>query len=127
MEWTKDKFKISTDKTLLNLEAVHNYLSKESYWAKNISKAKIKTACENSLCFGIYENENHTLPTSKQIGLARVVTDYATFAYLCDVYVVPEYQGTGLGKWLMNCVMSHPNLQTLKRFILANKDAHGIY
>lgn len=120
MVWTKNNFKISTDKTLLNMEAVHHYLSKESYWAKNISKTKIKTACENSLCFGLYENE-------KQIGLARLITDYSTFAYLCDVYVLPEYQGNGLGKWLMNCVMSHPDLQTLRRWTLATKDAHGLY
>lgn len=120
MEWTKDKFKISTDKTLLNFEAVHHYLSKESYWAKNISETKIRTACANSLCFGLYEDK-------KQVGLARLITDYATFAYLCDVYVLPEYQRNGLGKWLMNCVMAHPDLQTLRRWILATKDAQGLY
>ena len=120
MEWTKDNFKISTDRNLLNVVAVHAYLSKESYWAKNISEARVKSACENSLCFGMYE-------AGKQIGLARLITDYATFAYLCDVYVLPQYQGKGLGKWLMNCVMAHPDLQTLRRWILATKDAQGLY
>lgn len=120
MEWIKDNFKISTDKNLLSVAAMHAYLSKESYWAKNISEGRIKIACENSLCFGVYENE-------KQIGLARVISDYATFAYLCDVYILAEYQGNGLGKWLMACVMAHTDLQTVRRWTLGTKDAHGLY
>ena len=120
MEWTKDNFKISTDKSLLDIPSIRKYLAFESYWAKNISEARVKVACENSLCFGLYDSE-------RQIGLARVVTDYSTFAYLCDVYVLPEYQGKGLGKWMMSCVMAHADLQTLRRWILATKDAHGLY
>ena len=120
MEWTKDNFKISTDKDLLSFTAMHAYLSKESYWAKNISEERIKTACENSLCFGVYEH-------GSQIGLARIITDYATFAYLCDVYIHPEYLGKGLGKWLMACVMAHPDLQTVRRWTLGTKDAQGLY
>ena len=120
MEWTQNNFKISDDSSLLNMTAIHDYLSNQSYWAKNISAARVKAACENSLCFGLYD-------VNDQIGLARVITDYATFAYLCDVYVLPAYQGKGLGKWLMSCVMGHPELQELRRWILATKDAHGLY
>ena len=120
MEWTKDKFKISTDKNLLNVSAMHAYLSKESYWAKNISEARIKIACENSLCFGVYDAE-------KQIGLARVITDFAVHAHISDVYILPSYQGQGLGKWLMACVMQHPDLQQLRRWALGTKDAHDLY
>ena len=120
MEWTKDKFKVSTDKNLLNVSAMHAYLSKESYWAKNISEARIKIACENSLCFGVYDAE-------KQIGLARVITDFAVHAHISDVYILPSYQGKGLGKWLMACLMQHPDLQQLRRWSLGTKDAHDLY
>ena len=120
MEWAKDNFKISTDKGLLSVTAMHAYLSNESYWAKNISEARIKASCENSLCFGVYDNK-------KQIGLARVITDYVTYGYLCDVYILPEYQGKGLGKWLITCVMAHPDLQSIRRWTLGTKDAQDLY
>jgi GNAT superfamily N-acetyltransferase len=120
MEWVKDGFKISTDKNLLNVTAMHAYLSKESYWAKNISEARIKRACENSLCFGVYND-------AKQIGLARVITDYAVHAHISDVYILPAYHSKGLGKWLMACIMQHPDLQQLRRWSLGTKDAHGLY
>jgi GNAT superfamily N-acetyltransferase len=120
MEWIKGDFRISTDKNLLNVRAIHSYLSKESYWAMNISEQRVQKSCENSLCFGVYNG-------TEQIGFARAITDYATFSYLADVYILPAYQGKGLGKWLMECIMAHPDLQELRRWILATKDAHGLY
>ncbi len=116
----KGNFLISTDKEKLDLSAIHHYLSTESYWAKQIPIEIVKKCIENSLCFGIYENK-------KQIGFARVISDYSTFAYLADVYVLTEYRKQGLSKWLMEFIMSHPELQGLRRFSLATLDAHGLY
>lgn len=123
-ERSRDGFFVSTDPGKLDLEAVHGYLSAESYWAKGIPKEMVARSLANSLCFGVYERVEGGL---RQIGLARVVSDYATFAYLADVFIRPEYQGRGLGKWLMSCVMEHPNLQGLRRWSLATRDAHGLY
>lgn len=111
---------IYTDPAKANAEAIHKYLSEDSYWAENVAFETVKRSLEHSLCFSLYES-------GKQIGLARVITDRATFAYLCDVYVLPEFRGQGLSKWLMNCVQSHPDLQNLRRFMLATKDAHKLY
>lgn len=111
---------ISTNKTLLNMECIHNYLSNESYWAANISKEIVIRSIENSLCFGLYFDDT-------QIGFARVITDKATFAYLADVFVLKEYRGKGLSKWLMQVIHEHPELQTLRRWILGTRDAHGLY
>ena len=116
----KDGFCISTDKTKLDLKAVHHFLSTQSYWCLNIPYEKVEQAAANSLCFGLYHNE-------QQIGYARIITDYATVAYLGDVYVLPAYRGHGLSKWLMQTIMAHPQLQGLRRWILATKDAHGLY
>jgi len=115
----RDEFTISTDPARLDLEAIYAYLSR-SYWANGRAKATVAKSLQHSLCFGLYEHE-------RQIGLARVVSDYATFAYLCDVYVLEEFQGRGLGKWLMQTVMAHPELQGLRRWSLATRDAHGLY
>ena len=114
-------FTISTDPQRLDAHAVHAYLSGESYWAAGIPFDVVRRALDNSLCFGLYHD------TRGQVGLARVVTDRATFAWLCDVYVLPEFRGAGLGKWLMRCVMEHPSLQGLRRFMLRTKDAHDLY
>ena len=111
---------IYTDPAKANAGAIHKYLSEDSYWAENIPFETVKRSLEHSLCFSLYETE-------KQIGLVRVITDRTTFAYLCDVYVLPEFRGQGLSKWLMDCVQSHPDLQNLRRFMLATKDAHGLY
>lgn len=111
---------IYTDPAKADARAVHKYLSEDSYWAENISLETVAKSLENSLCFSVYT-------AGKQIGLARVITDKATFAYLCDVYVLPEFRGQGLSKWLMECVQAHPDLQQLRRFMLATKDAHGLY
>lgn len=113
-------FCISTDKSKLDLQTVHHFLSKESYWSQNIPFETVKTASENSLTFGVYHH-------NQQIGYARIVSDYATVAYLGDVYILPEFRGQGLSKWLMATIMNHPNLQGLRRWILLTADAHGLY
>lgn len=113
-------FTVSTDPQRLDAAAVHAYLSGQSYWARNIPFDIVQRSLQHSLCFGLYEDD-------RQIGLARVITDQATFAYLCDVYVLPAYQRHGLGKWLVQCVLEHPSLQRLRRFMLRTQDAHGLY
>jgi GNAT superfamily N-acetyltransferase len=110
---------ITTDPARLDVEAIYYYLS-ASYWAKNRSRESVERSLKNSLCFGLYD-------AGQQIGLARVISDFATFAYLCDVYVLDVYQGKGLGTWLLRSVMSHPDLQNLRRWILATRDAHRLY
>ncbi len=111
---------ISTDRTLINFDAVHYYLDKESYWSAGIPAERLLNAIENSMCFGIYKQ-------NKQAGFARVVTDKATFAYICDVFVLPEHRRLGLSKWLIQTIKQHPELQGLRRWTLATADAHGLY
>jgi GNAT superfamily N-acetyltransferase len=118
--YERDQFFIYTDPAKANPEAIHKYLSNGSYWAEYIPYETVANSLKNSMCFSLYTGE-------KQIGLARVITDKATFAYLCDVYVLPDFRGQGLSKWLMECVKGHPDLQTIRRFMLATKDAHGLY
>lgn len=118
-EWRRDEFTISTERERINFAFVHEFLSR-SYWANNIPFEVVRRSIENSLCFGIYEAE-------KQVGFARVVTDRATFAYLCDVFVIEEYRGRGLSKWLMETTLAHPEAQNLRRWMLATRDAHGLY
>lgn len=113
-------FTISTDKSKLDIDAIHEFLSTKAYWCLNITKTTVETALQNSLCFGVYQRD-------KQIGLARVITDFSTIAYLGDVYILEEYRGNGLSKWLMETIMKHPNLQGLRRWILLTGDAHGLY
>jgi N-acetylglutamate synthase-like GNAT family acetyltransferase len=120
MEWQDAEFTISTDHNKLDLEVIHHFLSVESYWSKGIKREIVEAAIQNSLCFGLYHH-------NKQIGFARMITDYATFAYLADVFVLESYRGRGLSKWLMTCIMEHPKLQGLRRFMLATQDAHGLY
>ncbi len=116
----KDEFTISTEKQRLNLDVIHKFLSEDSYWARERSIEQTKTAIENSICFGLYDGD-------RQIGFARVVSDRATFAYIGDVFVLSEYRGRGLSKWLMQVIVDHPELQGLRRWVLATKDAHGLY
>ena len=120
LEETREQFRISTDKSQLDLTIISNWLSKESYWATNRSLETIKLSIENSLCFGVYEEQ-------RQIGFARIVTDYATFAWLCDVFILNDYKGKGLGKWLVETITTQPVLKNLRSFILATRDAHGLY
>ena len=116
----KGEFTISTAKSRLDIGVIHKFLSEESYWAANRSLEKTQIAIENSICFGLYHSES-------LIGFARVVSDKATFAYVGDVFVLDEYRGRGLSKWLMEVIVEHPELQGLRRWILATKDAHGLY
>lgn len=120
MEWIKENFIISTNKTRLDIAYVHDYLSNQSYWAENISLHVVKKSIEGSLCFGIYS-------TDRQIGFARVITDLACFAYLADVFVDEKFRGLGLSKWLMIVILNHPDLQGLRSFMLGTRDAHGLY
>jgi GNAT superfamily N-acetyltransferase len=110
---------ISTDPKRLDVRAIHQYLT-TSYWAEAIPFEVVRRSVEGSLCFGLYAPDS-------QIGLTRVITDGATFGYLCDVYVVPDHQGRGLGRWLLECVMGSPRLQGLRRWMLVTRDAHRLY
>lgn len=112
-------FTVSTDPARLDLDVIHGFLY-HSYWSPGIPRALVEQAIQHSLCFGLYENE-------KQIGFARVVTDYTSFAYLADVFVLPTQRHQGLGVWLIDCVMHCPVLQTIRSFLLATRDAHGLY
>lgn len=118
-EWRRDEFLISTDRRRLNLDVVYEYLS-QSYWAAGMPRDTLERAIGNSLTFGIYQDE-------PQIGFARVITDRATYAYLSDVFVLESHRGRGLSKWLMECVLAHPDLQGLRRFALFTRDATGLY
>jgi GNAT superfamily N-acetyltransferase len=116
----KDGFCISTDHAKLDLKAIHHFLSTASYWSRNIPFEKVAKAAAHSLNFGLYYQD-------KQIGYARIISDYTSIAYLGDVYVLEEFRGKGLSKWLMQTIKTHPQLQGLRRWILATKDAHGLY
>jgi GNAT superfamily N-acetyltransferase len=120
LEVRQGDYLISTDPARLDLEVIHDYLSNQSYWAAGIPKELVRKALENSLCFGLYQDEH-------QIGLVRVVSDFATFAYVSDVFILPQARGLGLSKWLMSVVMAHPSLQGLRRWSLATTDAHSLY
>lgn len=104
----------------MDIQAIHSFISR-SYWAKGIPLETLKRGVENSLCFGVFTDQNN------QVGFARVVTDRATFAYLCDVYVLEQHRGKGLSKWLMDTLVAHPDLQDLRRINLATVDAHKLY
>jgi GNAT superfamily N-acetyltransferase len=119
-EWNRGEYTISTDKERLDVPLIHDYLANESYWAQGRKIEVVRRSLENSLNFGLYKNR-------QQIGFARVVTDYATFAWIADVFVLPEHRGLGLSKWLMEMILSHPELQGFRRWVLATKDAHDLY
>ena len=120
MRIREGEYEIDTDKRRLDIAAIHRFLSKESYWAKNRTLEQTLTAIENSLCFGLYNGK-------EQVGFTRVVTDKATFAYVGDVYVLEQHRGKGLSKWLMKTILDQPDLQGLRRWLLATRDAHGLY
>jgi GNAT superfamily N-acetyltransferase len=119
MIWTRETRTISDEPERLQLEVVVEYLAR-AYWSNQRPRAVIEKSLKNSLCFGVYENET-------QIGFARVVSDHATFAYLADVFILESHKGHGLGKWLVQTILEHPELQGLRRWILATRDAHGLY
>jgi N-acetylglutamate synthase-like GNAT family acetyltransferase len=118
-EWIKDGYLVSTDKSKIDVATVHDFLSR-SYWAENIPLDVVRKSIENSLCFGIYHQQ-------KLVGFARAISDFATFAYLADVFILPEERGKGLSKWLIGIILEHPQLQGLRRFTLATRDAHSLY
>jgi N-acetylglutamate synthase-like GNAT family acetyltransferase len=120
VNYQKDAFSISTDKSKLQLDIVQDYLANRSYWAQGIPMEIVQRSVENSIAFGVYLED-------KQIGFCRVTSDLSTFAYLADVFILEEYRGNGLSKWLMECVLAHPDLQNLRRWVLATYDAHGLY
>jgi N-acetylglutamate synthase-like GNAT family acetyltransferase len=113
-------FTITTDKSKMDIKAIHDFLSKYSGWSDNISIEKVKTSIDNSLNFGVFHKE-------QQIGFARVISDFSTIAYLGDIYILDDYRGQGLSKKLMNIVMTHPNLQGLRRWILLTSTADWLY
>jgi GNAT superfamily N-acetyltransferase len=121
VEYCRDGFVLSTDPLRLDLHATHDFLAKSSYWAKEIPFESFARSAENSLCFGIYDS------AGAQVGFARVISDFATFAYIADVFVLGSQRGHGLGKWLMECIQRHPQLQGLRRWVLTTRDAHGLY
>lgn len=120
MKWQLGEFTITDCRENLNVELIYNFLSHSSYWAKGITREVIVKSLDNSLCFGLFQG-------NKQIGFGRVVTDCATFAYLADIFIVENYRGRGLGKWLVGCILEHPELQGLRRWMLATADAHQLY
>ncbi|MFN2597061.1 MAG: GNAT family N-acetyltransferase [Pyrinomonadaceae bacterium] len=119
-EITRGEYTISTESARLDLGVVHRFVSEESYWGRGRAIEVVRRSVENSLPFGVYRGE-------EQVGFARVVTDYATFAWLADVFIVKEHRGRGLSKWLMEVILAHPELQGFRRWVLATKDAHELY
>ena len=119
-EFRRGEFLISTDPARLDLDVIYNFLT-NCYWAKGIPREVVARSSEHSLCFGIYDG------SGAQLGFARVVSDFATVAYLGDVFVLESHRGRGLSKWLMQCILQHPGLQNLRRWILLTGDAHGLY
>ena len=118
-EQIRDEYALSSDPNRLDLELIHAFLS-TSYWSLGLPREVLLRAIDGSLCFGVYQGKS-------QVGFARVITDKATFAYLCDVFVLESYRGRGLGRWLMEAVVNHPDLRGLRRFVLVTRDAHGLY
>jgi GNAT superfamily N-acetyltransferase len=126
--WTDDPpytirrgdFLISTDRTLLDVALIHDFLANYSYWAPGIPREVVQRSIDGSLCFGLYDN-------GRQVGFARAVTDGATFAWLADVFVLEAHRGLGLSKWLMESILAHPALQRLRRILLGTRDAHTLY
>ncbi|MBS1972329.1 MAG: GNAT family N-acetyltransferase [Bdellovibrionales bacterium] len=118
-EISKDGFLLTTDKSKLSLDTICGFLAR-SHWAANRKRSTVAKSIENSLCYGVFFN-------GRQVAFARLVTDYSTYAYLCDVFVDEEFRGQGLSKWMMEAIMSNPELSELRRFTLFTKDAHGLY
>lgn len=120
LEYQRGEYVISTDRARIDVEVLHDYLCNRAYWALGRSRETVVRSIEHSLCFGLYAG-------SEQAGFSRVVTDYATFAWLCDVFVLEAHRGQGLGRWMVECVVAHPALKDLGLFILATRDAHELY
>lgn len=126
--WERDGFVVDTDRERLDIQTIHGFLS-ESYWSPGIPREAVERAIAHSLCFGIYEVDGHndTARPERQVGFGRLVTDMTSFAYLADVFVLPAYRGRGLARWMTSCALAHPELQTVRRWLLSTADAHGVY
>jgi GNAT superfamily N-acetyltransferase len=125
--WEKEGFIISTEKQYLNLEVIHDFLSTDSYWARGISLETVKKSVEkSSICFGLYAG-NPAKGDAKQVGFARVVSDFVRFAWIMDVFVLPKYRGLGLSKWMMETLTEESDLKDVKKMMLCTYDAHGLY
>lgn len=122
----KNNFLISTNKSKIDIGYIHSFLS-QSYWSPGVEIQVVKRAMESSLSFGMYDINKQNSHACGQVGYARMITDKATFAYLADVFIDANYQGKGLGKWLIETILAHPDLQGLRRILLATKDAHKLY
>ncbi|WP_282609955.1 GNAT family N-acetyltransferase [Pelagibius sp. Alg239-R121] len=120
MDWRRDEYWLTTDSTVFDMDVLFRFISEESYWARGIPRSTFDKALRNSLSFGLFDGEH-------QIGFARVVSDFATMAYLGDVFIRDDYRGRGLSKWMMECILSHPDLLGLRRWMLATADAHELY
>lgn len=120
MEWERDGYLISTDRSRLDLDAIHAFL-RTTYWSPGVPRNVVERSIENSLAFGLYDENG------AQVGFARALTDRAAFAYVADVYVLEEHRGRGLGKWIVETMLSHPDLQGLRRIVLGTQDAHSLY
>jgi N-acetylglutamate synthase-like GNAT family acetyltransferase len=120
-----NKYFISTQKVLLDVKVIHSFLSKDSYWAQGIPKEIVEKSIQHSaLCFGVYKEVENS---QEQVGFARIISDLASFAYLCDVFILPDHRGLGLSKVLMKIITNHPELQKVRRLMLATSDAHQLY
>ncbi len=118
-QYTRGVYTISTDTSRMDATVIHRYLS-SAYWAEGRPRAAVEKSIRHSLCFGVFEGES-------QIGFARVITDHTIYANLCDLFILESHQGQGLGQWLMECIMAHPDLRELRRWSLVTRDAHGLY
>jgi GNAT superfamily N-acetyltransferase len=123
-DYHRDGFLISTDPARLDLDVIHDFLANEAYWSPGVAREKVARAMRHSLCFGVYALE---AAGARQVGFARVISDFTTFAYVADVFIVRPYRGQELGKWLVQCMLSHPELQGLRKWTLNTRDAHGLY
>ena len=120
LEWRRGDYTIRTNNAQLDLGIIHHFISNQSYWGRGRAADTVQRSLDNSLNFGVFENK-------QQIGFARVVTDFATFAWVADVFILEEHRGKGLAKWLMESILSHPELQGFRRWVLATRDAHELY
>lgn len=120
MKWVNGEYWLSDSNADIDIDVVHTFLSEVSYWSKGIPRDVLTTSLSNSLCFSLHGKTG-------QVGFARIISDFATIAYLGDVFVLTEYRGRGLSKWMMECIMQHHQLQGLRRWILATSNAHGLY
>ena len=120
MEWHRETFTITSDKSRLDPGMIHHFLYTTAHWAIGRPMQIVRKSIENSLCFGVYDGES-------QVGFARMVTDGATVGWICDMFILPAYRGKGLGRWLVECMMEHPDIQGLRRILLNTRDAHDLY